>query len=172
MAFIQGQLITAGELNNVNGSVPYYYAEDLRNRTGASGYFPFEAGVFSHRTSASVVGYWRFTCGWWGGVSVYLQKHNGSGYATIATLYSGSFGIGSFDVSGYGYSTGPGWYRFYITYSGNPRAGIHSGHNTCQFGDYLVWYDNPQNSGNRIMDGTTLTASALNSGRVGTIPIL
>ena len=63
---------------------------------------------------------------------------------------------------------GAGWYRARASSSkGAHSAAFHCGQNNCVQGNLLTYWDNPANSGNRMV-GTPLTVANLNSGRAGT----
>jgi len=173
MAIVQGDVITADILNTINTSVPFYYNENLENLANQEAYWPSSSGVYSHRSSGFPIGTFHFTCGWFGGATYWMQKLVSGGWVNInpSPIWSDSVVFNTLDVYGTAYSSGPGFYRWHITWSGNPRATIFCGKRDCVKGDYIVYFDDPASSGNRIPD-TKVTASIVNSGRCGTVPTL
>ncbi len=168
MAFTQGQLITADELNNVNDrasrSISFPTAADwIQDYIGNGGKF------YSHRKSGTAIFRMRLDCGWFGGGNILVEKLDASGNV-IATLLRSNYGWSTHTTVTVN-STGPGWYRARSDTAFQFDATtiyLWEFQNDCTPGKQLTYYDNPATSGNRIT-GTPLTVSVLNSGRAGTI---
>ncbi|NCB72879.1 MAG: hypothetical protein EOM45_14000 [Clostridia bacterium] len=168
MAFTQGQLITAAELNNVNNSWQTYtqkWGDGYGDHSGVSPWFYVRSttGLFGRIYLA--------TGGWWPRVRGYLNKKDsetGASYRVWSVGDLTSFNKSwTYDFHAQDY--GPGWYQL----GGSGSKSHHTvwfwcGQKDCQPGKLLTYWDNPQNSSNRI-PGTSLTTGVLNSGLAGTI---
>ena len=174
MPFTQGELITAVKLNIDNPAWRNYYLS-VGDGYGSSTmttpwfYVRFPTGRFCH------VGL--YTGGWFPNVSGRLDKlisldpnAPAGDYINVWYTNKDSFdGDWEYDFYAQNYG-GAGWYRV-RAWGDKARhnASFYCGQNNCVQGDYLVYWDNPQNSGNRITDGTPLSVATLNSGRAGTL---
>ena len=178
MAFQRGDLITAAKLNEVANSKGMVSSGRFANGDRAIGPYHLPAGGY--------IWFWQEQ---WTLPPVNAKSET---YITIYKMEDGVFrAVGSdrmiskwpggaqertYPVSSYG---GAGWYRVvaqntrYGNWGDDGRCEIacFPWQNDCVKGEYLVYYDNYDNSGNPI-PGTLLTADVLNSGRVGTRAVL
>lgn len=171
MAFTQGQLITAVDLNSINGGVKYDYPTTSNNHTY---YKPSEAGFYYHGSSGLILVY-AVGNGWGSSPKMRLQKLINGSWTNVYEKANGGWGSTWGDTV-YVQNTnspGPGWYRtmFVTSKSGSSNWHNYYGQQDCLRGDYLVYWDDPQISGNRL-SGESLTADILNSGRCGTMASL
>jgi hypothetical protein len=168
MAFIQGQKITASELNSTNG----VYGKTSGTLPMADNYIqdhmPNSGRFYSHRISGTPILHIKLKCSAFGGGTLEVQKLDAS-FTVIATIYNHQFGWYTnteFDVNG----TGPSWYRIYSAdkwqFDAIPWT-IYWGQNNCTAGQLLTYYQN-QNFGGGRLPGTPLTVAVLNSGLAGT----
>jgi hypothetical protein len=167
MAFTQGQLITASGLNSVNGGVSLSGgfpggADWIQDYIGNSGI------VYSHRPAGSLLFHIRLDCGWFGGGYLRVVKWVSGGWNE--TLASPNYSWNTHtDVNVN--STGPGQYRIYFDtaaqFDGTSWQ-IYCGQTDCTRGKYLTYYDGFQSSINTLR-GTSLSVSACNSQRMGTL---
>ncbi len=161
MAFTQGQIITASELNSINSGAcltttcPSYGATQTKT-------------WYSHRPSGALLCSLRIDCGWFGGVHLTVQKLDASG-SVISTLYDAEHSWSS-HLTVTVNSTGPGWYKMYTNAAWIDATTwyFYYGQTDCQKGNKLTLYQDPSQGGNRLA-GTKLTVSNLNSGLAGTI---
>lgn len=158
MAFTQGQLITAAELNNIN--YPLYIRYTHSGDKGWT-YWPSTSGVYLRNKSRQM--YYSWSNGWFGGGEWNLQKLVNGSWSTLA---SKSYGW-STNSSGYVNNLGEGWYRIYFEGVGDKDFRLYWGHYPNTVGSLLRYYNDYNSSG--YSTGTVLTASLLNSGRVGTV---
>jgi len=161
MAFAQGQLITASELNNINYPL---YAQMVHGggSTGGWQYWPSTSGIYCRNKTNQL--WYRWFNGLFGGGDFQLQKLV-SGSWTVQV--SRNFGWNS-ESEGFLGNYGEGWYRLY--YEGNAEITfrLHWANYPNTVGSYLRYF-NDYNSSGYDTSGTKLTAAILNSGRVGTI---
>ena len=159
MAFALGQLITASELNSINEPK---YAQKVHGggSTGGWKYWPNTSGYYCRNKNRTL--YFKWYNGWFGGGGFRLQKlENGS----WVTKVSRDFGW-STNTSGT-YSYGEGWYRVYYEGVAEITFRLYWGHYPCVVGSQLRYFNSYTSSG--YTTGEKLTATILNSGRVGTI---
>ncbi|MFA7189044.1 MAG: hypothetical protein WC117_03035 [Sphaerochaetaceae bacterium] len=167
MAFSQGQLITAAELNNVNSGASKSGtlasgADWLQDSIGNDGVF------YTHRQSGALIFTATFKCGAFGGGKFRIKKWvDGAWNETVCSRDFGWNTNTTVNVTG----TGPGAYRAYsetaFAFNAVPWS-IYCGQTDCTRGKYLTYYDGFQSSINTLR-GTSLSVSACNSQRVGTL---
>lgn len=178
MPFTKGELITASKLNEVANGMGMVSSGTFSNDTRTLGPFYF--------ASTGYMTFWqeRFVAPPMFAESnsdLTIYKMENGGWRVVATdhLFSkwpDSSQSRTYHVTSYG---GAGWYQLTAT---NSRSGTWGDdakceiacfpwQNNCVRGDYLVYYDRYDNSGNPI-PGTLLTAEILNTGRVGTRAVL
>lgn len=171
MALIQGQLITATELNSVNSTVKIIFPTTSNDKTF---YKPSEAGFFYHG-STGLIFWFNVGNGWFTSPSMTLQKLIGGTWTNVYSKSNSGWGSSWGDTVRMENTSNPGsgWYRikFVTSKSGSSDWGYWPGQQDCVRGDYLVVWDNPESSGNRI-PGISLTVEILNSGRCGTSQIV
>lgn len=156
MAFIQGQIITASELNNVNYDKYIQYS-------GGSSYYPSSSGIFLRNKTRQVV----YSAYEWQGntVTIRLQKLIGSTWTSVYSYTLPGNQSKTDTITG----QGEGWYRmilvgvasftylrFYYAHYPNVQYSV------------LRYYDAPVGDG-YATNYPIITADMLNSGRVGTI---
>lgn len=169
MAWIQGEKITATKINSENTGISNHYSHSdhwgtssyttpphyFHNRTGrifylstrgSNSWFAKGDGQFWFRTATGEEIYHRL---WW--------ESTITSYTKSATV----------NIQDYGH--GIGWYRVktWARY-GTGNINMYYPQDDCKRGEKLVIWDNPISSGNKLQ-GSPLTASMLNSHRVGTI---
>lgn len=167
MAFTQGQLITASELNSVNGGVSISgtmsdSADWIQDWVGNNGVF------YSHRPAGTLLFSAYFRCGWFGGGQLRIVKWVNGGWNE--TVCARDFGWSTNETVNVN-STGPGQYRVYsnTAFQFAPISYyIYCGQTDCARGKYLTYYDGFQSSINTLR-GTSLSVSACNSQRMGTL---
>ncbi|ADY13700.1 hypothetical protein [Sphaerochaeta globosa] len=168
MAFTQAQIITATELNNVNNSWQTFIQQWGDGYGDHSGVSPW----FYIRGSSGKFGKIRLANGgWFPRVRGYMNKKDsatGASY-TVWTVGDLTKSQSAWEYEFYVQNYGPGWYQL----GGSGSRAHHTvtfwcGQKDCQQGKLLTYWDNPQNSSNRI-PGTSFTTSVLNSGLAGTI---
>ena len=135
MAFVQGQVITASELNNVN-------AKSYKTVTTSSSGWQPDIRWYSHRPSGALLCTLRIDCGWFGGIRLRVARTDASGN-TITTLFSQDHGWSTHCTDTL-YSVGPGWYRVWATEGSQIDSGkswvLYAGQTDCMKGKPLTWY--------------------------------
>lgn len=159
MAFVQGQLITASELNAINSPlyIEYYHDGDV-----GWTYWPSSSGVYLRNASTQM--YYNWYNGAFGGGEWHLQKLVNGSWVDQA---SGDYGWYT-NVSGTITAKGEGWYRIYYEKFAQVTFRLYWSKYPNTVGSYLRYF-NDYNSSGYDTSGTKLTAAILNSGRVGTI---
>ena len=158
MSFTQGQLITASELNTVNMAQYLRYYVD--SNVGWS-YWPSSAGIYVRNKTKQF--YFSWYNGLFGGGDYYLQKKIDGVWTD---LWHQHFGWNT-NTSGSYTTGGEGWYRVYFQGAARKEFILYWAHHPNIVGSFLRYYDDYNGSG--YTPEQLLTATALNSGRVGTI---
>lgn len=172
MAFTQGQLITAAGLISINSAWQTYYLKTGDGYGSASLTTPW---FYVRSPSGFFCRIVLYTGGWFPSCTGYLDRLSSAdpdapagGYTTVWSAKKTAFNDSwTYDFHSQDYG-GAGWYRARASSSkGAHSAAFYCGQNNCVQGNLLTYWDNPANSGNRMV-GTPLTVANLNSGRAGT----
>lgn len=163
MAFTQGQVITASELNSINAKAYKTIT------TQAWGWQP-DYKWYSHRPSGALLCSLSIASSWFGGIAIRIARVDASN--NVINWLHNSDVRGIFSTTLTYNSVGPGWYRIWATEGSHINSGsswvMHAYQTDCTKGNKLTLYQDPMSGGNRLA-GTKLTVSNLNSGLAGTI---